>query len=41
MLPKNISDWHFEQIICCNWGMMHIPMIGREHNNSQSPVYAK
>jgi hypothetical protein len=32
MRPKNISDWHFEQIIFRNWGMMLIPGIRRERN---------
>jgi hypothetical protein len=31
MPPKNISEWHLEQIIVRNWGMMLIHSIRREH----------
>jgi hypothetical protein len=36
MLPRNISDWHFEQIIRRNWGMMLIPknQAGAQHSLS-------
>jgi hypothetical protein len=40
MRPRNISDWHFEQIICRNWGMMLVPKNEAGAQHSLSPVGA-
>ena len=36
MRPRNISEWHFEQIIGRNWGMMLIlkNLAGAQHSLS-------
>jgi hypothetical protein len=38
MRPRNISDWHFEQIICRNWGMALITKNQAGAQHSLSPL---